>query len=203
MKTQMVDTIKHQTKTYGPKQFTENGTTYRITATVRHDDACGNGHNSFAITADINRRQGNRWVEDMCGCCHDEVAEHFPKLAPFIKWHLCSTDGPVHYLDNTIYHAKSIPKEQGQWYFYLETKLIKIVDETERATMEAKYPGTCTFKPYHNIMAKDTNLEAARHTAIWPDATLDQLQDRAALEARLPALLANFRTAVESLGLTF
>jgi hypothetical protein len=33
------------------------------------------------------------------------VQEHFPELAPFLKWHLCSTDGPLHYIANTRYHA--------------------------------------------------------------------------------------------------
>jgi hypothetical protein len=31
----------------GPVFYTEGKTKYRITATVRHDDECGNGHNSF------------------------------------------------------------------------------------------------------------------------------------------------------------
>jgi len=57
-------TIPKQTKTYGPKQFREDGVTYRITATVRHDDSCSNGHNSFAVTADIDRHTGRRWAED-------------------------------------------------------------------------------------------------------------------------------------------
>ena len=47
---------------------------------------------------------------------------------------------------------------------------------------------------------KEPDLEAARKTAIWPDATLEQLQDEEQLKARLPGLLAEFRSAVESLG---
>ena len=47
---------------------------------------------------------------------------------------------------------------------------------------------------------KEPDLEAARETAIWPDATLEQLQDEEQLKARLPGLLAEFRAAVESLG---
>ncbi len=43
--------------------------------------------------------------ECMGGCIHDEIAKHFPELFPLIKWHLCSTDGPMHYEANTIYHA--------------------------------------------------------------------------------------------------
>jgi len=97
--------VRHQTKKYGPKHYIEDNTTYRITAEVRYDDECNNGHNSFTITADIDRRSGNRWVEHGGGCCHDEIVKHFPELVPLIKWHLCSSDGPMHYPANVTYHA--------------------------------------------------------------------------------------------------
>jgi hypothetical protein len=50
---------------------------------------------------------------------------------------------------------------------------------------------------------KSRELSAARDSAIWPDATDEDLtapglEER--LKARLPALLAEFRQAVESLG---
>ena len=135
------------------KLYTEDGQQYKITAEVRFDDECKNGHKTFAITGEILRKAKiGRWVFDCCGQIHDDIAKHFPDLAPFFKWHLCSTDGPLYYLENTLY-----------W-----------VDEGD--------------------------IEAARATAIWPDATLEQLQDEEQLKARLPGLLAEFRTAIESLG---
>lgn len=75
-----------------------------IYAEIRFDDCCGNGHNSFAITATV---MNPRRYDDCeaCGCLHDDVARVFPELAHLIKWHLCSTDGPMHYVANTIYHA--------------------------------------------------------------------------------------------------
>lgn len=77
-----------------------------IRAEVRFDDNCSNGHNSFAITADIrdSRYRGARG-ELAGGCCHDEIAAAFPELAPLIRWHLTSSDGPMHYIANTVYHA--------------------------------------------------------------------------------------------------
>jgi hypothetical protein len=77
-----------------------------IRAEVRFDDNCRNGHNSFAITADIrdSRYRGSRG-EIAGGCCHDEIAVAFPELAPLIRWHLTSSDGPMHYIANTVYHA--------------------------------------------------------------------------------------------------
>ena len=88
--------------------------TTEIIATVRHDDSCGNGHNTFSITGEIWERQEYRTPSgkrkgrrEMVagGCIHDEIAAHFPKLAPLIKWHLTSTDGPMHYYKNVIYLA--------------------------------------------------------------------------------------------------
>lgn len=97
---------KNQTRTYGPKFYTVHSEQFKITAKVRHDDQCGNGHNSFSITAEIHRKSGGRWTGDCGGCCHEEVAKHFPELAPFIKWHLTSSDGPMHYIANTVYHVQ-------------------------------------------------------------------------------------------------
>lgn len=124
-----------------------------LRATVRHDDTCRNGYNTFSITGEIPELE-------MGGCLHKEIAEHLPALAPFIKWHLTSTDGPMHYVANTVYHVK------------------------------------------------ERNLDYARSTAVWPEATDDDLlctepELTAKLNARLPALMEKFKEAVESLGFTY
>jgi hypothetical protein len=77
-----------------------------IQVKVRFDDDCRNGHNTFAITGDITApRAGGRreWIAG--GCCHDDIAKAFPELEPLIKWHLTSSDGPMHYIANTVYLA--------------------------------------------------------------------------------------------------
>lgn len=66
---------------------------------IRHDDSCKNGHNSFAITGDIR----NATREIAGGCLHDDIVQVFPELAGLIKWHLSSTDQPMHYVANTLY----------------------------------------------------------------------------------------------------
>lgn len=104
---------KSQKKTFGPKRIKYGGEDAFITAEVRYDAECGNGHNSFAITAYINKankRTANNVdvrERDMLagGCLHDEISKHFPQLAHLIKWHLTSSDGPMHYLANTLYMA--------------------------------------------------------------------------------------------------
>ena len=146
---------KNQTKQFSKAFTNEHGALCKMTVTVRHDDRCGNGHNTFSITADL--WEGSH---HSCGCLHKEVAKHFPELEHLIKWHLCSTDGPMHYLANTAYHVK------------------------------------------------EGHLDAARHSAIWPHATDEDLTApglRERLEERLPVLLWAFRNDVESqlLGFTY
>ena len=171
---------------------------------ISHNDRCGNGHNTFRITGTkySSARRTDRAVE-CCGSIHDEITKEFPELEPFIKWHGCTTAGPPHYIANTTYHAKPISKYQDKYYFYLENTLIKIVDKGEKSEMLIRYGTNGEFKPYYNTMAKKANLTSARSTAIWPDATLGQLQSEEKLLARLPALMADFQKAVESLGLIY
>lgn len=151
---------ENQVKTFGPKLIaTVYGPGAMITANVRYDDQCGNGHNTFAITADVVTPRSKRRNDiEAGGCLHDDVAKKFPELAPFIKFHLVSTDGPMHYIANTVYHV-----EQG-------------------------------------------NLDYARSSAVWPDATDEDLTApglKARLENRLPALMEEFHAAVVSLGFVY
>lgn len=92
-----------QYKHFGPRPIAGYKEGAAIWATCRFDDDCGNGHNTFSITAQV-REPGRRDIA-AGGCLHDEIAAAFPELAGLIKWHLCSTDGPLHYLSNTLYLA--------------------------------------------------------------------------------------------------
>lgn len=73
---------------------------------IRFDDECRNGHQTFAITAEV-RTDESRRMRDIAagGCMHDEITKTFPELAPLIRWHSVSTDSPLHYVANTLYHA--------------------------------------------------------------------------------------------------
>ncbi len=71
------------------KFFTENKEEYRITVTVSLNDDCHNNMCDWSITADIRRKNKcGMYGEYMGGCCHNEVAKHFPELAKFISLHL-------------------------------------------------------------------------------------------------------------------
>lgn len=164
---------KRQTKVYGPRSAPSYpGCTIR--ATVRYDDECSNGHNTFVVTAEIQdpkiRRDGG-WVAG--GCLHEEIAAAFPELTPFIKWHLTSSDGPMHYKANTLY-----------WM-----KLYKLRIAQDGGPIPAEH-------------SAEWFLEAARSSAVWPNAKPEDITD-VNLEERLLALMAEFKRDVESLGLTF
>lgn len=157
----------NQKKQFRAEYTNEHGEECVLIATVRHDDQCRNGHNTFSITGCLYDRpqripgevstknaRGKTLRLESCGCLHEEIAKHIPELAPFIKWHLTSTDGPLHYVANTMYHVKA------------------------------------------------AELDAARSSAVWPDAELEDFTEEK-LKARLPALMAEFKRDVESLGFTY
>ncbi len=55
----------------------------------------------FSITGKGWRFDG---TSSVAGCCHDEIKEAFPELAPLIRWHLVDNTGvPMHYIDNGMY----------------------------------------------------------------------------------------------------
>lgn len=201
-----------------------NGALLRVE--IRHDDGCKNGHNSFSITADVYI-PGRRDVE-ACGCLHDEIATVFPELAHLIKLHLSSTDGPLHYVENTCYHAgdrdchglrkgekRQIKNERtGKPCWELVAEIdgedVPIRDlknyvnsDTAPASPRVYYAPLCRVGE-----GKERDFEAARRAAVWPDATDEQLSPpRAELEAlliaRLPQLLADFKRDVEAIGFEF
>jgi hypothetical protein len=176
----------------------------RIVATIRYDDERGNRHNSFAITCSVYEPGHTR--EYMGGCCHDEFIEAFPEYAHLVKWHLCSSDGPMHYIANTLYHALEHGPNKAWVYEYpREIAGVKVkrqlITYTDLATAEAMcLEDSSLYLVVDEKTAKVANLDYARSSAIAPNATAEQLRDRQWLEDRLPALLDEFRADVEALG---
>ena len=208
-----------QTVRLGPRTFKERGETYRIWATVRHDDSCGNGRNSFAITAEIRRKtEGGHWAGDSWGCLHDEVRRRFPELAHLLRWHLCGTDAPMHYVANTVYMAgdrdcyglrkgetRPLSRPDGspimEWRTDDGLSHYKLPKPTEGA--EPIVFWACQAERIGE--GKERQFDAARRSAVWPDATDEELsQDREALTdaliVRLTALMEAFQADVEAFG---
>ena len=260
--------VKKQVKNY-EKTFKENNIDHRIVFEVRYDDECGNGHNSFSIKATIysdEHSSDNRYFVTK-ECIHEEISKHFPELKHLVKWDLINSDGPMHYVANTTYHARtredmnialdvptrfekrlkfdSIPFTFKEFKRDFIKELEKGVDwNNEKITIHShpKDPETysdnysfsflktenwydCPFSIKQNAeefleafknfkyaivstpiewnKAVEPNIEAARSCAVWPDATLEQLQSEEALMERLPALMQEFKKDIEALGFIY
>ncbi len=230
--------VKNQKKTFRADYYVDDEPRTLI-AVVRHDDECGNGHNSFSITGTLygpDRCPGETTVKHKdgkmlwcCGggCIHEEIAKHLPELAPYIKWHLCSTDEPMHYIANAIYHAgdkdcwglRKDEKRQlrnggtGQpvWQIIVRDSAGNEIEIGHHNWVDSDIKPednlTVAWEPVWKIgEGKERDLDAARHCAIWPEATDDELTApdlKEKLEARMPQLMADFRAAVEELGFVY
>ena len=210
-----------------------------IVAELRFDDDCQNGHETFAMTATIQKPRARHC--EACGCLHEEMARYFPELAPLIKWHLVSTDGPMHYLANTVYHAgdrdhnglragESKPVRcngGGNLWKLVAVNAPGVLISTTPTGDEYKEKASLPLFILENCKRSETvpgvvptlrwevdmvegkgkarELEHARSSAVWPEATDAELsvepgELRKALEARLPKLLADFRADIEAAG---
>lgn len=152
-----------------------------ISATVRFNDECNNGHQNFAITGEI--REGRRWAAG--GCLHDEIKAAFPELAPFIKWHLTSTDGPMHYVENTLYWAKQAALGRTRVFGWQPWEYL--TDEERRKA--ARHAASTAVWP-----ELEDRLNAFYEAHGEPEQTAETFlsEIRGDLEWRLPGLLDQF-----------
>lgn len=206
---------KKQVKAF-KKAYMEDGQEYVLIAKVRYDDECGNGHNTFAITGEIWRaKQGQPIGRDCesCGCIHEDIAKRLPELAPYIKWHLTSSDGPMYYIANTVYHAQSYGPQYAWVYYTGPQDPLGIEDTKERCVgyVKADKAKAAEGQPGYRVVwdeetVKEANLAHARSSAVWPDATDEDLLApglEGRLQARLPRVMGEFKTAIESLGFVY
>lgn len=170
-----------------------------MTVEVRFDDQCKNGHNSFAITASVythsSRRKGDI---EAGGCLHEEIARVFPELAPLIQWHLMDTNGPLHYVANTLYHATNwadsryAPGEPCAWetrarfgnfpITFVFAKRFRQYLETRNASI-ARGPVAPIAVPYVKKDSSDTYDFGPHYTVtgddctVWHEAPFKSLQE--------------------------
>ena len=69
--------------------------------------------------------------------------------------------------------------------------------------LKVKYDIIKINSPHSLSEGSEPDLAAARLSAIWPDATLEQLLDKSQLKARLPSLIEEFRKVIVSLGMVY
>ena len=152
---------------------------------LRYDDDCKNGHNTFSITGTLWKGRGS-YEANQCdrryegghecsGCIYDEIMHYKGKTyGHLIRWHLVSDDGPMHYVENTLYHLgyKTGP---DSWYGGDHKPNI------EYARSSACWPDM----PESYVCDPDKRmLKTTRDAAAIPI--------KAELEARLPALMGEF-----------
>ena len=267
--------VKNQKKQI-VKHFREDGKDYTLFINLRFDDNCNNGHNSFAITGSLYEKTytveptSDRYLITS-GAIHDTITKYAPGLAYLIKWHLTSSDEPMHYLANTLYHAGDSDhwgKKKGEPYNFTKKlkidnspflykpskellkfidlvglnadwedfKIVEIKDNTSKYSrysfsgMDIQEWYNAPFKDLNeadnfvNAMTtckveiveeatswgegKERDFEAARNSAVWPEATDEQLslpkEDlKKLLLERLPALMQDFKAEMEKLGFTY
>jgi hypothetical protein len=229
---------KQQVKKERAEYLDDQGRECVIVAELRYDDECGNGHNTFSITAEVFDRHeriphevkaitksGKSVWRGSCGCCHEDIAKHFPHLDRFIKWHLTSADGPMHYIANTVYLAGDWDcwgLRKGEFRQHIsrgpyQNNGLEGVPNWELALPEGFSKDVYSpIKPEPVIIewracgktgdGKERELAAARACAVWPDATDEELTApglEQRLIARLPALMAEFKRDIESLGFIY
>ena len=198
------------------REYQDHGQRMRCTVELRFDDNCGNGHNTFAATCDIERWERGKFRESGGGADHDTIARIFPELAPLLKWHLVSSDGPMHYLANTIYlagdrdHNGLLKGERRQIRNGKTGALCWVLRGPSTQYFDGPVPPSeCVVTRWepleHTGEGKVRELGRARSCAVWPEATDEQLSaPRAELEAmllaRLPQLIADFRADTEACG---
>jgi hypothetical protein len=206
----------HKIRIIGKKKFVVK---------IRYDDQCGNGHNTFSITSDLYViAKNSRYVWDSGGCQHDLVKRFFPELKKYIRWHLTSSDGPMHYIANTLFHAGdkdcwggkkgetkayryNVMAPNGNMVFRVEEgQEYKLLKKEEAEEMAARIIGVVVPVPWLIHEGKERDLDAARRCAVWLEATDEELMApdlKEKLLARLPGLMEEFKQDVEELGFVY
>jgi len=224
-----------QTKEYGLVDIILN---------LRYDDEGGNSHNSFSITAAVHKGGKNYSGHSLiaCGVFTKFIKHNLPDFAYLSKWHWMTSEGPLHYIANTQYHASDKDchgLRKGEYSAYVIKVMCNIGKEEEE--VQVYESGTMYTNPQGNENlessnakeqlkveemvqrikpelnprlvkvplegsisdGKEVDVEAARDSAIWPEASLDQLRDEGALKRRLPQLISDFAADMGKLGFTF
>jgi len=99
---------KNQKRTIAIKNVNYQNEKVDLIINLRYDDEYGNGHNSFSITGSLyTAGLRSERATLCCGCIHDIIEELAPEYKKYIKWHLMDSDEPMHYISNTLYHART------------------------------------------------------------------------------------------------
>lgn len=194
-----------------------NGEIYEATIEAVYSQYEGNSQPQFSITVE------NAWIQRQgykqhygCGCMHELVKALLPEWGELVKWHLVGPKGPMHYISNALWHAsdkdcwgwkhgeQKRERDSGKplWYIYAEGAAGYIEGESSEEALD-NYLNRIRQRARVDPLlgeGKEPNFDHFRSTAVWPEITDEQIIElrdsgklQAALEDRLPALVAEFR----------
>jgi hypothetical protein len=101
---------QHQLITKKFKNVVINGHEVDFLINLYYDDGCQNGYNTFYITCE-EYKKGSSWNPNRqlsAGPMHSTIKKYFPQFAHLIKWHLCSSVGPMRYIVDALFYAKDV-----------------------------------------------------------------------------------------------
>lgn len=100
-------TVQNQTNDIRHSIITTDAEGNQMYISIRLNDECKNGHQDFAITADIYQKgkpKADKYLV-AAGCCHDAILKACPELKIFVNLHLCDYTGcPMYAVENGFYH---------------------------------------------------------------------------------------------------
>lgn len=180
------DTIERATATNALRHsitVLSKGGTEKTVIKISLDDDCGNGHESFSLTADIYENTPRGWRDIGGGCCHEHILKLRPALSPFAALHLSDQSGvPMYAVENGFYWF------QGMYPH-------AFTGQTHAGTgSDSKSPQECTRILKEHLRATDEQISAI--VAAYPRSkvefqlALEQLGFPAQWEAEARAAIA-------------
>lgn len=142
----------------------------------------GNQSPYFTITVDSYTHNHHMYA---AGCQHDLVEKYWPKsLAPYVKWHLTHTEGPMYYIENGLFHLE----DNNPDYFKSTVKWGTV--EGDKDHEEHLNQVISMIKIAHDLESEKFKKWLAK----------DQANEmKPYLEERLPELMAHFREDMKTL----
>lgn len=129
-----------------------NAAGHKIKVTLCFDDRCRNGHDTFSITYEDTFE--GRFISG--GTNHETVEKYFPEYRELTRFHLCSTDGPLHYIANSMYWAKQGNLEHARaCAIWGDAKLEDFTEENLKARLPA------LLEEFNSLMVKTFGRERA------------------------------------------